>query len=488
MPGPVSFFAGRPELRARILTVLPVLVLLGTLGSLVFNCAITLANTDTYFHLRFGEEFLHGWSLRQPGSVSTFATADWVPTQWASEIVMTRTEQWFGLAGLAWLSGLLQIALFLTLYAAARRRADPLVAVSVTAAALYGMQASLSMRPQVVSYLLVVVVVAAWLRTRDDHRVRWWLIAVVWVWGTLHGMWPVAIVIGAVAVVGLALDRAPRGFVLRAALVPLGSAVAAALTPVGPSLYSAVSAVGARRLYFTEWGSPDWTSSSSLVLAALLAVTAVALWRCRRNSWTELLLILLAGGFAVYSQRTVPIAASMLAPLAAAPLQALFGGRTPVVHRERVAVAGCAALTLVVLALLVPHTSGNPPDQPSWADPALSRLPVGTEVVDDWGWGGYLMWRYPQLDLMMHGYGDTFTTPELDRNISLIRLYPGWDTLLHDTGARVAFLRSDSRLAAELRVQGWRIVHDSDTFVMLRAPASWISSGPAVARLPGSAG
>src|ERR1700712_3160569 len=84
---------------ARTRVVLAVVVVLGILGSLVANCARTLTNTDTYFHLRFGQEFLDGWSLRHPGSVSTFATREWVPTQWLSEIVMARPQQVFGLAG-----------------------------------------------------------------------------------------------------------------------------------------------------------------------------------------------------------------------------------------------------------------------------------------------------------------------------------------------------------------------------------------------------
>src|SRR4051812_25310640 len=51
-------------------------------GALVVLAAQRLQNTDTYFHLRFGHEFLTGgWSLRDPGSVSTLATAHWVPTQ-----------------------------------------------------------------------------------------------------------------------------------------------------------------------------------------------------------------------------------------------------------------------------------------------------------------------------------------------------------------------------------------------------------------------
>ena len=305
----------------------------------------------------------------------------------------------------------------------------------------------------------------------------------------LHGMWPVAVVIGGVAVVGLALDRAPRGLLLRAAAVPVASAVVAALTPVGPRLYTEVAAVGSRSAYFAEWGSPDWTSRYAAAVGALFAVTVVAMWRRGHNDWTEILLVALAAVFAVYSQRTVPVAAAMIAPLAAAPLQSLLGRRTPAVRGERLVVAGGAAVALVALALAVPHTSADPPQHAAWMDPALRALPPGTKVLDDWDQGGYFMWRYPQLDLMMHGYGDTFTTDELRRNTAVIMVDPGWDTTVRDSGARVALLRPGSRLANQLSAQeGWRVVQQSDDFELLRAPASWKSDGPAVAPGFGSAG
>ena len=176
-PSATNGSAPRRVWRRRISRAFPWLVLTGILVSLVVNAARPLTNTDTYFHLRFGHEFLQGWSLRHPGSVSSFATADWVPTQWLSEVAMAKTEDWFGLAGVAWLSGLLQVLLFLGVYAAVRDRAAPLVAMPVTAVALYAMQNGLSMRPQVVSYLFTAIVMAAWLRTLDDHRMRWWLVA-----------------------------------------------------------------------------------------------------------------------------------------------------------------------------------------------------------------------------------------------------------------------------------------------------------------------
>jgi hypothetical protein len=468
--------AGPVGRASRLLPFVPAVVVLVILGSLVVNGARPLDNTDTYFHLRFGEEFLNGWSLRHPGSVSTFATRQWVPTQWLSEIAMAKVEGWFGLAGLAFLSGLLEIALFVVLYAVARDQASPLVAAPLTGVALFAMQEGLSMRPQMISYLMVAVVTAAWLRTRHDGRVRWWLILLTYLWAMLHGTWPLALVIGLVAVVGLALDRAPRRVVLRSAVVPVASAVACALTPIGPALYTAVVAVGARTSYFYEWQPPDYTQPSTLTLAALLALTAVAMWKRPHNSWTEILLLVLTGALAVYTVRTVSVAAAMVVPVAAGPLQELLGRRTPVGRREVGLVAGAVLAALVALGVAVPHTADEPMAQPSWLGPAMNALPPGTKVLNDWNLGGYLMWRYPQLDLMMSGYGDTFTTAELDRNTGLLELDAGWDGSLRDSGARVAVLRSYARLTYALIHQyHWRVVHSSPSLVMLRAPSSWVA-------------
>lgn len=86
------------------------------------------------------------------------------------------------------------------------------------------------------------------------------------------------------------------------------------------------------------------------------------------------------------------------------------------------------------------------------------------------------MWRYPQLDLVMHGYGDTFTTAELTRNNDLLSVTPGWQWEVRTLGTRIAVLRPNSLLAAELASQeGWRIVHRSDSLELLEAPADWPS-------------
>ncbi|MGA8247451.1 MAG: hypothetical protein WB797_11140, partial [Nocardioides sp.] len=460
--------------------VLPALMFAALLVVFVRLSAVPLDNTDTYFHLRFGEEFLHHWSLRHPGSVSTFATAHWVPTQWLPEIVMAKFGDWFGLAGVAWLSGVQQLGLVAALYVVARRWADPLVVVLVLIPTLAACSIGLSMRPQVLSYILAAVFVGAWLKTRDDGRPRWWLVPLTWLWAMLHGMWPIGIGLGVVGVAGLALDRRlGRRELVRVALVPIGSAVVGALTPVGPALYGAVLGVGSRSRFFSEWKSPDYTAvPACMALALLLAVVAVLFLRSPRRTWTETLFFLTAGACALWSYRTVPVAAVVLMPLMARAIQGRVpGAPLPVRRAELWSVAGGCATALAVLAIAVPRTSDEPFAQPSWVDPALSSLPAGTKVVSDWDYGGYLMWRFPQLDLLAHGYGDTFTIAELQRNTDIIEVAPNWDTELKATGVTVAVLKPKTPLAYALEhdTQPWTVVHRSTSMEMLTAPPGWTS-------------
>ena len=180
---------------------------------------------------------------------------------------------------------------------------------------------------------------------------------------------------------GLALDRAldrahdrehPRGSLLRMLAVPLLSAGVSLLTPVGPGLFPAVLQVNSRAKYFYEWGPPDFTEFYAVVLLGMLALAiGPRLRRGERVPWFDVALIGLAALWAVYSLRTVPVAACMAAPLAAAALQPSLGAVPRVRRPERVLVLGGYVVALAALAVAVPHTADQPRATPAWVDGAL---------------------------------------------------------------------------------------------------------------------
>lgn len=453
----------------RALRVVPWLLVVLALLGLVRRAATPLSNPDTFFHLAFGRRFLDEWSLRDPGSVTPLATESWLPTQWASQVAFAWLEDVAGLGGVAWLYGVSLIAYALALFLTARAFTPPLAAAPVMLLLLVCSGLGLSARPQVWSYVLAAVVTWAWLATSRDHRVRWWLVPLTWCWVLVHGMWPLALVIGAVACAGLVADRAPRRTVLHGCAIVAASAAAATLTPLGTGAWTAVAGVGSRRAFFPEWGPPSYADPRMLLLLALVAGTALLLARPSRTQrdWTSLLLLLLAAAWAVYTARTAPVAAAMLAPLLGIAVGASAPGAPP--RRREVAAALAAGLAACTALAVLVSVSDVRPVEPRWVGTALDELPAGTVVVANRPWGSYLVHSHPELVQVAHGYGDAFTVAELRRNRDLLEGRPGWDRLLAETGATWALLPPDSPLAYDLeRFAGWTPVRDDGEIALYR--------------------
>ena len=125
-----------------------------------------------------------------------------------------------------------------------------------------------------------------------------------------------------------------------------------------------------------------------------------------------------------------------------------------------------------MLGGLVPHQVPDPTRDPGWLQPAMTSLPPDTRVLSTWSTSAILMWRFPDLDLIAHGYGDAYTVPELQRSSDIQSVSPGWEDDLRATGAEVAVLPTDSPLAdALVRDAHWKVVHRSGGLEMLQAPA-----------------
>lgn len=448
--------------------VLPATVVSAVLAGVAVTSGMPLGNPDTYFHLRVGEELLSGrWSLWNPGHFSPTSTQDWVSTQWLGQVLMAGAERLGGLDGVAWLSALVIVGYLLSLWWTARERAGAPVAAALLLLGYLGSLPYLSARPQVWSYLAVVLTTAAWLRTAEDGRARWWLVPLTWVWAMLHGMWPVAVVLGGAAAVGQVLDHGWAR--LRLLAVPVASALAAALTPLGPRLYAEMLVVARQREFFHEWGPPDLSSAAAVPALLLLVAVVVAAAR-RRCSWTHLVLLVVAGFWLAFSLRTQPVAVAVLVPLGAA----LLGPLLPVepVHSrwdQRVG-AALGALALAGLAIVLPVTDRSPSEDGAALSAALEDVRPGARLVTDWGWGGYVAWARPDVEVTVHGYGDMFTVQELRSNDAIGSLDPGWREDLRALGARQALLQSDERLSEALTHEGWTEVARHDGWVLLQAP------------------
>ncbi|WP_439936399.1 hypothetical protein ACS3YM_10540 [Nocardia sp. N13] len=447
--------------------VLPIIGIAVVLGACVRRIEVDNPASDMWFHLRLGREFLDGWSVSHPGHLGVYDSAQWVPTQWLSQMSMALAESAWGVPGVIWVTGAVQIILVLFVYVMCRREAAPLPSAITTGLSFLAMSIGLSPRPQVMSYLFVVVLVFAWLASARDGKTRWWLVVVAWAWAPIHGMWPLASILGAVCVLGIALDRRfDRRIVLRMALIPLASAAVPALTPAGFRLYEAVLLVGSRGDYFEEWQPTDFQEPYAVVAGIMLLIAFIHGVR-NHPSWLFNLLLLTAAGWAVYASRTVPVAAAIAAPLVAQSLQSVVPTTGGMGRLER----WCTAVIgLGVLAALVPVAVARGDDTvvPAWTDARLAALPDGARVLDDWANGPYYLWRHPDLSLVMHGYGDVFTDDEIERNRDIMVLNPDWDQEVENLEVDAAIVHTDTPLGYALSQDArWTVVEGDDDFLFL---------------------
>ncbi|GGN09511.1 hypothetical protein GCM10009721_41730 [Terrabacter tumescens] len=454
----------------RVLQALPGLIILIALVQL----ARPIGDPDTFWHLAAGDRLRQTWIFNGPDPWSTMSTQPWRLHEWLPELLMSVTQQLLGMPGVAWLLPLGGAVIGLTLWRATRPRASLLASAAVTSVAFVAMSQSLSLRPHLLSFAFAVAFTAAWLRSAADARPRWWLIPVTWVWACTHGMWFFGVVIGVVALAGIALDRAvTRRQWLRLALVPLGSLAAAAITPTGPSLLLSPFAVNETTQYIEEWMPPS-IRQPGFIAFLVLAGTVVLVWaRSReRARWTDILLVGLAIGLALLYSRTVAVGAAVIAPVAAATIQGLLPrDREPVTRREVGLTLGLTALGLLVAALLLPSRAAVPTWGANDLDVPLAALPQDTVVCNSYGVGGWLIWRHPNVRPTIDGRTEIYATGHVKEHVDFERAAPGWQAYVSKTGCTYALLAKDQPVVEALSKQAqWTVVQRGSEYVLLRAP------------------
>ena len=460
----------RGPLPLRIRQALPGIIVLAA----VVQLARPLSDPDTFWHIAAGDYLRETWTFNGPDPWSASATQPWLLHEWLPELVMSLVQQALGLPGVAWLLPLGVAVIGLTLWRATRLSASLLASAAVTAVTLAAMSQSLSLRPHLLSFAFAVAFTAAWLRSAQDGRPRWWLVPATWVWACTHGMWFFGVVIGVAALVGIAFDRAVTlrqwG---RLALVPLASLAAAAVTPTGPGLLLSPFAVNETTEFIAEWMPPSLKQPGFLFFLLLAAVVVLIWARTReRVRWTEVLLVGLAIGLALLYSRTVAMGAAVLAPVAAMTIQRLLPEEPePSSRREIGLTLGLTALGLVVAALVVPSRAAVPTWGANDLDTRLAALPRDTVVCNDYGVGGWLIWRHPNLRPTVDGRTEIYGAGYVRTHIEFERAEPGWQGYVTRNGCRYALLGKDQAVVEALVAQlRWTVVQRGAQYVLLEAP------------------
>jgi hypothetical protein len=469
----------------RLVGGMPAVLVLVLFGFVAARAARPVNDPDDWWHLRLGNDLIAQHSLSTPDHWSSFASLAWVPTEPLPEVASAYVERWLGLPGLAVLFAAVLAGFVLTVQVTHRRHAELLPASVATVLTVLAAAPSLTARPQLLSFVLLPVVLAAWLQTERDLKARWWLVPLSWFWSLCHGFWIFGVGVGVLFVAGIALSRrADLRSVARLAGVAVASLAVVALNPVGLGVLEAPFAVHSTSQYVSEWQRTDLLHPGPLGAEVMIVVTAVV-WIATRQrvTWSRVLLLATAVFLVWYAARLVVVGALLTGPLFAGALDVLVArgraGGTGIdpaagarwIRRSEVLVGVVGALASVAyVAALAPYSADQPGDVPSGLDPALDRLPPGTPVFNSYDLGGWLTWRHPDLEQ----YIDGLITPY---SISHVRDYaraeatrPGWYRVVLDSEAPVALLATGSGLARALARKGWTSGGTSAGYVLLQRP------------------
>jgi hypothetical protein len=464
----------------RLVRWLPLALVCGALAWMAGRAAKPISDPDDWWHLRVGNDLIAQHSLSTPSHWSSFATVPWVPTEPLPEIVSAYLERWFGLPGLAVLFAVAGGLVVLTVHMTNRREAALLPAAVATVFVVLAGSGSLTSRPQLVSFMLLPIVVAAWLQSERDHRARWWLVPLIWVWSLCHGFWIFGAAYGFVFVVGIALSRrADLRTLVRLAGVAIASFLVVAINPVGLGVLSAPFAVQSTSQYISEWQRTDFAGSAPLGAAAMIVITAVV-WAVTRQgvTWSRLLLLVSAVFFLWYAARLVVISGLVAGPLFANALDILVARsdegieRRHRVTRGELGTLGIGALLCALsVAVVAPRVADAPGNVPLGLDAKLDQLPPGTPVFNAYQLGGWIAWRHPDLNQYIDGLITPYSE-EHARDYNRTGLVaPGWYRVVLDSRAPVALVGSRTLLATALERKGWTSEGTSHGYVLLQRPS-----------------
>jgi hypothetical protein len=452
---------------------------------------------DFWWHLRIGRWMVeHG---RLPSTdIFTHTVPDhvWTDHEYLTEILMWLLYSATGVVGLAIAFGLLTWAGFWLMYRQVRRQPWVIAGIGLAIGAVAG-SPIWGPRAQMITFFLTCLELY-WLQGYLSGRSRTIQVfpLVMVLWANLHGGWVIGFVWLGVALVaeliGWAWDRenpAHRAHVRLLAIITAASVVAVAATPHGLSLYpypfQTQGSVAQQRL-IVEWFSPDFHQVYLRPFEAMIFLVVIG-FALKRPSIYELLLTLVALGLALQSVRNVALFVAVATPVMIntysaywKELSAARNWNLELPPRRIFAVITSAVLAIIVLATTLHIADSVSPakqqslDSASYpvgaADWLVAHPEVGTKMYNQYGWGGYLAYRfYPEPNRRVFIFGEAALMGDslLNEYQDVQTLRSDWKQVLDKYGVDYIVYNRGEALANVLATQPeWTLVYQDSVAVI----------------------
>lgn len=407
----------------------PVFLAVLLVAGVFINARVKLADPDTWWHVAVGERILTTgtwptsdiYSFTVPGS-------HWVAYEWLGEVVMALAARFGGIPALLGLLIGLSCLLLLLLYYYTYLRSGNVKAAFVACTLLLPLAvAFFTLRPQLLGYAYLLITLICLEHFRQGRgKVLWILPGVFLLWVNTHGSFVLGLVVMGVywvsglvgfrwgELVGEAWTREQRRQLLLVILLcllvlpltPYGTRLAA--YPVEMALSQPVNVANIQ-----EWQPLEFSDLWGKIFLGFLMVFFLAQVFFRPSYHVgEIALLLVAVYAACIHLRFVLLFVIVFAPLLALLLARWVPGYEPAKDRP--------ALNVVLILLISAGLVGLFPSDkdlgqmvdkvyPRQAVEYLREHPVAGPMFNEYGWGGYLIWKLgPEHKVFIDGRADIY--------------------------------------------------------------------------------
>jgi hypothetical protein len=471
---------GQPSAWRKALS-LPV-VLCGMLVCLTFCfCCLRFSDPDAWWHLKMGQEIWQShaipssdhWSFTVPGH-------SWIAHEWLAEVSLFLAFSVAGYQGLQLWLCLLASAFVAAMYVLCYRHCG-----SPSAALLGGFLAfffgtmGFALRPQMIGYLLLVfellILQSAWqspLKFRS--RLLWWLPPMFVVWVNSHGSYALG---GGILALALAFGYIDDRRTMKLAIGLLGAcALALLVNPVGIKLLTYPFNVFVKQRaslgFLAEWLPSTMQDVRGFVLFLVLGGIGVAglTGRARLTAF-ELLLFVPITFLALQHVRMVFVFGIVAAPIVSRVVANL---RAPAVRKPDHWPSHAFLLAIVALCCYatfprVEKIQANIESlNPVKAVAFIRSAGLQGPMLNDYMWGGYLVWALPEHKVFIDGRGDVYDWAGVlarYRDWWLIQADP--TGLLDEYRIQFCLLPTSAQMANVMpRLHGWKKLYGDDVAVV----------------------
>jgi hypothetical protein len=449
-------------------------IILGLLFSMPVRAidVTLLQDPDLWWHVRTGQWIVEHGTVPGTDPLSSYGgERPWVAYSWLFEIVLYSLTRVFGLSGVIVYSVAMLFLIMSALFMTIRQLEGRIVPAVVLIASGFFVILVQAAKPRPWHFTILFSVLTIYVILLTRRTLHWQRLLILpplfALWANTHIQFVFGLLVIGLVVVESVVDSCvkplcqPReGIPVSWAVLALLACIAATLiNPYGWQIYGTVYELATQPgplNYISELQALRFRSLANwLVLAITLG--ACATLSLQRHLRPFPILLLCAGVFISFrsSRDAWFVTVAGLAVIAA------VNGDSQVQNGLRLSKAKLAALVLVIGAVSTVVWSRGISEKalqaavaakfPSAAAAMVERSAVTGPMYSGFDWGGYLLWRLPQVPVFLDGRTNLHGDLRIERHLSTWSGGPGWQHDPELAGANVVIVAVNAPLASLLR-------------------------------------